>query len=520
MKKSKFLKILAPIVALGLLIGALVGINASANTDALAEGAPEIISMNVEYGSELYLYYAVDAGGAEGAPRLEVLSDAQGSDVEYTVTEYTEVTVHGTACYVFKTAGVAPKELNKAQYVRAVVGDAASEIKSASVEDYLNIRLYKNGFAAKTAADGEDYTRRNLYFQLLKYGSSAQALFDGSATDKIGATGVLVKGASALSGVYAYGDYVKLAAPAVEGSTFSYWQVDEYSVFGEATATQRLLADGYEYVITNNSAIITPVYDVEAPEDVEAWDSGVIHFNEFPATSNLLVSSSWKTQLEANSTLIGENKWDVVTLEDGNNVLYIDKDCNNKFADGTAQGSNCGVRITTYPTKTEDGATVAVFEARILADNVTSNSGIQIDIYGRDSNGSERQPVKLYYDTANLTSKLRYQDYVYNLETKKSAPVNTDEYYRADMGVAYGEWFTLRIEYRTVTVDGVKSVEYKTYINDNFIATSDNINDATAAADTSKLPDAGRITRVTLAFNNGYLGDFYLDDMSLKLIAE
>ena len=54
MKKTNLIKIFAPVVAIALLIGALVGIS------AFAAETPKIISMNVEYGSELYLYYAVD----------------------------------------------------------------------------------------------------------------------------------------------------------------------------------------------------------------------------------------------------------------------------------------------------------------------------------------------------------------------------------------------------------------------------------------------------------------------------
>ena len=102
MKKTKFLKILAPIVALGLLVGALVGISASANEAApAADTTPEIISMNVEYGSELYLYYAVDKSTVSGTPSLEVLSDKDGSSVEYVVTEYTEEKVNGKDSYIF-----------------------------------------------------------------------------------------------------------------------------------------------------------------------------------------------------------------------------------------------------------------------------------------------------------------------------------------------------------------------------------------------------------------------------------
>jgi hypothetical protein len=111
MKKTNLIKIFAPVVAIALLIGALVGISASA-----AETTPAIVSKNVEYGSELYLYYAVDKATVEGTPKLEVVT-ADGTQVLKTVTAYDEENVNGTDCYIFKTAGIAPGQLNKVEYV-------------------------------------------------------------------------------------------------------------------------------------------------------------------------------------------------------------------------------------------------------------------------------------------------------------------------------------------------------------------------------------------------------------------
>ena len=267
MKKTNLIKIFAPVVAIALLIGALVGIGASA-----AE-TPEIVSMNVEYGSELYLYYAVDKASVEGTPALEVVT-SDGALIK-TVYAYDEATVNGTACYIFKTAGIAPGQLNKAEYVRASGSNGKSDIVSYSVEEYFYERLFMQGFAAKTPADGTDYYRRNLYFSYLEYGNSAQELFYADDADKIGdSIYVAVKGNSALSGEYAYTDVIKLAAPAIEG--FDYWLVTELSSFGDVVCERKLSA-GFEYTVTN-SAVIVPVADDDAAEDVEAYDPTVISF--------------------------------------------------------------------------------------------------------------------------------------------------------------------------------------------------------------------------------------------------
>ena len=268
MKKTNLIKIFAPVVAIALLIGALVGISASA-----AE-TPEIVSMNVEYGSELYLYYAVDKASVEGTPALEVVT-ADGALIK-TVSAYEEDTVNGTACYIFKTAGIAPGQLNKVEYVRASGSNGKSDIVSYSVEEYFYERLFMQGYAAKTPADGADYYRRNLYFGYLEYGNSAQELFYADDADKIGdSIFVAIKGNSALSGEYAYTDVIKLAAPEIEG--FDYWLVTELSPFGKVIRERKLSAE-FEYTVTN-SAVIVPVTDDDNAEDVEAYDPTVISFN-------------------------------------------------------------------------------------------------------------------------------------------------------------------------------------------------------------------------------------------------
>ena len=313
MKNTKLVKIFAPVVAIALLIGALVGIS------AFAADTPAIVSTNVEYGSELFLYYAVDSSTVTGTPKLEVVN-ADGTQVLSTVTKYDEQTVNGTLCYVFKTAGIAPGKLNVPEYVRAVGDNGAGEVVEYSVEEYLYTRLFKQGFAAKTPADGADYYRRNLYFAYLEYGNSAQELFYSDAENKIGdSIFVAVKGNTDLTGEYEYTDVIKLASPDAEG--FDYWKVTELAPFGEIIR-ERKLAAGYEYTVVN-SAVIVPVSDDDAAEDVEAYDPTIITFNTESDKFKTVTSGSYATIGRVYDATADDWSYSVHKFDDGMVRFYI-----------------------------------------------------------------------------------------------------------------------------------------------------------------------------------------------------
>ena len=445
MKKSKFLKILAPIVALGLLIGALFTVSASATTDeGEAEAkAPEIISMNVEYGSELYLYYAVDKGDAEGAPKLEVLSDAEGTAVEYTVKSYTTETVHDKECYVFKTKGVAPKDLNKVQYVRAVVGEEASEIKAASVELYLYTRLYKNGFAAKTAADNEDYTRRNLYYQLLKYAHSAQALiYANESFEEIGGPAIMISGAEGLASGKIDAPYFALNAAEVEGKSFSYWKVDVFSVFGEFIHT-KLFADGYEFVNGGNCAVVTPVYDEEITDDVQPWDPDMLNFDRY------------KPGFTTNNVVEGVSG--MITADPENPL-------NNVYAFVPSGKTLTWVYQIDKATIPAD-ANVAIVEYRIWlgAKNATGGNVINTEMYFCDAAYTSQKSEAASFFYLNSSDVHAYRGTYYDEDGK--VKVKHDSVKTVASGAVAGTWNDIRIEYRVKEADGVKTPEWKVYVN-------------------------------------------------------
>ena len=469
MKRTKFFKILAPIVALGLLIGALAGVSASANEAApAADAVPEVISMNVEYGSELYLYYAVDKSTVAGTPALEVLSDASGSAVEYTVTEYTEEKVNGKACYIFKTRGVAAADIDKSQYVRAASGEVKGTIREASVEMYLYAKLYKEGFALKTDSDGDDFIRRNLYFQLLNYAKYAQELFHfGESYDAIGANGIIIEGAEGVKSGKITSSYIKLNAAPVEGKTFSYWRVEEFvTPFGtEVTEDARLLADGYECIILN-SAKITPVYDAASMAGVEEWNEDALHFTEsFP------------------SIVSGNTGYIATDPEDArNNVLKVD-----------LHSTTSSIVYSVSKSQIDPDANVAVMEFDLFYDgrNASGGSAHTTEVYFCDSDysasGKAQKASFFYFSGSKLTP------YKATSSSGHSGALSS-----VNSGIGYGCWTNIRVEYRVLVDEaGIKTPQFKFYVNDVLKITYEGL----YATRYYELDDSGKTT-TTLIQNN------------------
>ncbi len=187
--KKKILRLLLPILALAVLAAGIIGIQAWAS-----EPTPYVLSKNVSYGSRVYLYYAVPVDSVPDGHTVKLgfySSESDDTANSYILPEEQTQKVYGTTCYVFQSYGVSAKNINTKQYVRpvsfngeapAVVGD----VVSYSVEDYIYERLYGNGFALIDDGDGKNFDRRNLYYDLLWYGRSAQDLLDKSDPNHIG----------------------------------------------------------------------------------------------------------------------------------------------------------------------------------------------------------------------------------------------------------------------------------------------------------------------------------------------
>ena len=250
--------------------------------------------------------------------------------------------------------------------------------------------------------------------------------------------------------------------------------------------------------------------------DYVAPDTSVLTFDSMPEESVLKIASPGFTA----EGVVGENTWTIATVEGSDNkVLYIKKGANGKNEAGTELNTNCGVSHTLKVTKTEEDANVAVFESKFLLKNITGNSGIQLRLYGASTTAANA-PVMIWLTTGSKTadgSEFTYADYANGVMNKDS------QYYGVNSGATIGEWFTLRIEYRVTETDESgkpTAIEYRTYIDGNLVATSSAIYGKNIVAGTYALPKASEITTSIFAFNNAYLGDFYLDDMSLQLLHE
>ncbi|MBO5315905.1 MAG: hypothetical protein J6B48_05700 [Clostridia bacterium] len=176
MKNTK----LSRIILLALSVAVLVGCALAFSVSAAEEENDGIVLKNLYYDEKVAILFAVDAtvGQAEnGDVTVEYYWDDATDDVKQ-ATYYPDDGTLGTDYPVFITEGLAAKELGKLAHVTFTDASGAKHEETYSVAEYLYKRLYVDGFAAKTEADGIDYNRKLLYQNLLNYGEQAQLVFD------------------------------------------------------------------------------------------------------------------------------------------------------------------------------------------------------------------------------------------------------------------------------------------------------------------------------------------------------
>ena len=342
-------KIITALAFLSLVICLCFGIAAHASEEPTDGGETlNIMSKNVSYDANLYIYYAVPKASVPAGESFYLSGvDARGS---FTVKEYTEEKVHGVECYVFKTRGVSAKEINVAETVWVVAGDKVGESVSYSVEQYLYERLYKEGFAAKTTADGKDYSRQRLYFKLLEYGATAQELLLPDAEDKIADT--LYFGApagDALEGLgeFSEGKEIRLVGTNDEdGRRVSYWNFVSYDAFGK-NKIERKLCEGYVITLGNECAYATPVYEDWGADGIEMINT--VSFADGEDTSDVTVSLSGGATSEVFSSITDAKGVTHETVLGVNNVKGV------------------GATLITTPTEYVPYSDTIVWEADILA---------------------------------------------------------------------------------------------------------------------------------------------------------
>ena len=190
MKNSKLIKILVLALSLALILGAVIGFSASAET---AETVA-IVSQNVSYEGQTHLYYAVYYENVEDpeAIALEVsYTDDEGNLQSVTVSSSEEVTLKDSegndlVCRAFRTPGVSAKNFTKVFTVKAVTASGTeSTEKTYSVAEYCHQWLSDIAESAEPTAS--ELKIKAACESTLSYGTDIQALLgyypDGNTAD-------------------------------------------------------------------------------------------------------------------------------------------------------------------------------------------------------------------------------------------------------------------------------------------------------------------------------------------------
>lgn len=171
-----------------------ITVSAAETTD----GQVKILAQNVVYDEKVSVAYAVDATIEEAeSGEVKVSYYLATNPAKVYEAELLDTTVE-TNLYIvdngdgtktsyptFATLGFAPQNFTDVVFAVAYKGDtvpADAQYKEYSVAEYLYSRLYKDDFINKTESDGDNYTRKLHYENMLAYGETAQMLLNKNET--------------------------------------------------------------------------------------------------------------------------------------------------------------------------------------------------------------------------------------------------------------------------------------------------------------------------------------------------
>ena len=175
---KKLTAIFAVVLTLALLLGAVVGVSASAAEDTPAAQADEkwVISANVAYADDIHPYFAIDATLVADASLLSVTVGGRDAAVSQEPISIKD----GVSAYVVEAAGVPAKNMGKALPIVVTYNGEVVEETSYSVAEYFYERLYKNDVI--NATEAADLLRKELYLSTLEYGAAAQKVLAPGTT--------------------------------------------------------------------------------------------------------------------------------------------------------------------------------------------------------------------------------------------------------------------------------------------------------------------------------------------------
>ena len=500
MKKSKLIKLLVSALSLCLLIGAMVGITAMAEDEG-SETTPYVLSKNVSYGDKLYLFYAVPtASFPEGATNPQLAVYDADDNFSYFVDYAETKTIFDEECYVFNSSGVAAKEINTVEKVIPCYTDAEGnvvygEAATYSVEDYLLQKLYKEGYAVDGYVNDEDGLadeRRTLYYSMLKYGATAQALLAPDAAVKIGSVGYVSAPASNVTmdkndegykRVYLSYDQSKIPS----GKVFISWTVYTFDAFGNQIGVKENIANGTGIAIEKSTFMFAvPVY-----EDARSFANSSITVGTTTTSGNIHhVDSFSKNGISGSAT--------VYAPTDVDNYASVVSDANGLTLTQTVTGKgNSNIK---FNMSAADAASTnfAVFEADVTFALTVRGCHFYFD------HGSESDKTGMYFTYMNSLSGgvIGVVDYDNNAAVASS---------KTGYSINNNEKVKLRIEY--FEADTKADILIRVYLDGVLVSSSTSLRGTNYATD--KPVDAGNVNRFGIGFNNGALGSITFDNVCL-----
>ena len=468
---KKFTKLLVVALSLVLLVGAIVGVSATAADDEITYTAsPDdlIVSTNVSYADKLQLYFAIDVTHTtfKTTNKNTVTSTGKTSttstvydagtidsivckigDKTYDLTaEPEKITINGhNPVYIVKTPGIAPKDiLSEVTLTVNITGSTVTltstdgenpqetdrkdyhytDTVTYSVAEYFFERLYDDGIINATSE--VELAQKELYLATLAYADAAQELLAPEATKTLDDM-IYVWGDVNL-GLTEKGDYyINLSD-----------KLYSYTCYGlEGATAEPKVASGTGYFTLNESVCIEaidPAISNEGPEDaavnfdsLTASDDNLIT----QANTNIAVGSGngGISSVTVNSQLLSLGNATIRNNGAGN-YLRLEK---NNWKNG-----QMWVNFNTNTSTFAEGDTAFMFQTRVrfnqiadLHEDQQSNSigNFRFRFYWKDESGTNRLDN---YISAREGGKV-----VINLAKDSSTEAYTSS-------INANEWFTLR----------------------------------------------------------------------------
>ena len=388
MKKISFTKILTVVLVCAALIGAVVGINAS----AADEKSVEIVSNNVWYGDTLRLAYAVKS---DADVEVTVYLDEACTDEWCKATEAEDtVTINGVECKKFySNKGVPVQNMNTYLYAKAVnLENGDEDVQRYSVLEYLYERL--------NVSENVSESQVKLYNAQLAYAKAAEkVLYEDSDeverpsyTNPVEGYNYVRVTNGTIDGVYSAGVYANDSTP-FEGGEMTYYidgEQPENTELKWVIGGSSLTSDELKAVVADRAIIVEAIYEeivasgqvVTATltfDDVakrtsfstasQTWEENNITFiNNKASSTNNVANYSKPARLYAGSS---------VTVEVDGNITEIVFDCNNSSY-ATSLKNSIGDAATASGDKVtvtlSDGAssfTIAKLTAQVRIDAIT-----------------------------------------------------------------------------------------------------------------------------------------------------